>query len=211
MEVGNVTKATTFKSFFSSKLKNHMFVTVLFNIFMRQTLNDDFWGLHKNMNYAFPLNIFKKHFKSVLLLSIVSFSIAIFNFKATLSLFKIYFNSADEIGGSELKNVIYKPPSLLFVLNPLLQQKYYVGINNLSDYLHMVNSIQKYTELMWSTVHRSTHQGYFLKKGVLGNFKKFTGKYMCQSLFFNKVGGLRPQACNFIKKETLAQMLSCEL
>ena len=30
-------------------------MTVLFNIFMRQTLTDDFWELHKNMNCAFPL------------------------------------------------------------------------------------------------------------------------------------------------------------
>ena len=30
------------------------FVTVLFNIFMRQTLTDDFWRLHKNINCAFP-------------------------------------------------------------------------------------------------------------------------------------------------------------
>ena len=36
--------------------------------------------------------------------------------------------------------------------------------------------------------------------GALENFAKFTGKYLCQSLFFN----------NFIKKETLAQMFSCE-
>ena len=28
------------------------------------------------------------------------------------------------------------------------------------------------------------------KKGVLGNFAKFTGKDLCQSLFFNKVAGL---------------------
>ena len=34
---------------------------------------------------------------------------------------------------------------------------------------------------------------------------------MCQSLFFNKVAGLRPQACNFIKKEALAQVFSCEI
>ena len=27
------------------------------------------------------------------------------------------------------------------------------------------------------------------KKGVLINFAKFTGKYLCQSLFFNKVSG----------------------
>ena len=30
-----------------------------------------------------------------------------------------------------------------------------------------------------------------VKKGVLKNFSKFTGKHMCQGLFFNKVAGLR--------------------
>ena len=30
----------------------------------------------------------------------------------------------------------------------------------------------------------------FYKKGVLRNFPKFTGKHLCQSLFFNKVLGL---------------------
>ena len=30
----------------------------------------------------------------------------------------------------------------------------------------------------------------FLKKGVLKNFAKFTGKHLCQGLFFNKVAGL---------------------
>ena len=40
------------------------------------------------------------------------------------------------------------------------------------------------------------------KKGVLKNFAKFTRKYLCQGLFFNNV--------NFIKKETLAQLLSCK-
>ena len=32
----------------------------------------------------------------------------------------------------------------------------------------------------------------FRKIGVLRNFAKFTGKHLCQSLFFNKVVGLRP-------------------
>ena len=32
----------------------------------------------------------------------------------------------------------------------------------------------------------------FYKKGGLENFAKFTGKYLCQSLFFNKLAGLRP-------------------
>ena len=32
-----------------------------------------------------------------------------------------------------------------------------------------------------------------MKKGVLKNLAKFTGKHLCQSLFFNKVAGLRPE------------------
>ena len=40
--------------------------------------------------------------------------------------------------------------------------------------------------------YRSSHQGWSIKKGVLRNFTKFTGKHLCQSLFFNKVAGLRP-------------------
>ena len=31
----------------------------------------------------------------------------------------------------------------------------------------------------------------FCKKGVLRNFVEFTGKHLCQSLFLNKVAGLR--------------------
>ena len=60
MEVGNITKAATFKSFLHLSYKNTQllfFVTVLFNIFMRQTLTKDFWGLHKIINCAFPLII----------------------------------------------------------------------------------------------------------------------------------------------------------
>ena len=36
------------------------------------------------------------------------------------------------------------------------------------------------------------------KKGVLTNFTKFTGKHLCQSLFFNKVAGLRIPV-NFVR------------
>ena len=45
----------------------------------------------------------------------------------------------------------------------------------------------------------------FYKKGILKNFAKFTEKDLRQSLFFNKVAGY-----SFIKKETIAQMFSCE-
>ena len=34
---------------------------------------------------------------------------------------------------------------------------------------------------------RSSHQSCSMKKGVLRNFVKFTGKHLCQSLFFNPI------------------------
>ena len=55
--------------------------------------------------------------------------------------------------------------------------------------------------------YRSSVLEVFCEKGVLRNFAKFTGKHLCQSLFFNKVAG---GACNIIKKETLVQVFSCE-
>ena len=61
---------------------------------------------------------------------------------------------------------------------------------------------------LWN--YRSSRPEVFCKKDVLRNFTKFTRKPLFQSLFFNKVAGLRSQACNFIKKETLAQMCTCK-
>ena len=43
---------------------------------------------------------------------------------------------------------------------------------------------------------RSSHRRCSVRKGALRNFAKITGKHLCQSLFF--------------KKETLAQVFSCE-
>ena len=47
----------------------------------------------------------------------------------------------------------------------------------------------------------------FCKKGVL---IKFTGKHLCQSLFLIKFQAKGLKACNFIKKEALAQVFSSE-
>ena len=44
-----------------------------------------------------------------------------------------------------------------------------------------------------------------LKKRIFKNFPKFTGKHLCQSLFFNKVAGLK-----LYLKKALAQVLSSE-
>ena len=57
MELGNVTKAANFKSFLHLGYKNTQLLflwTILFNIVMRQTLNNDYGGLHTKMDCAFP-------------------------------------------------------------------------------------------------------------------------------------------------------------
>ena len=73
------------------------------------------------------------------------------------------------------------------------------------------NELLKFSDTCgsWSSpkTDRSSHQSCSVEKGVLRNFEKFTGKHLCQSLIFNKVAGA---ACNLIKKETLAQVFSCE-
>ena len=43
----------------------------------------------------------------------------------------------------------------------------------------------------FSKCFRISHQSCSIKKGVLKNFAKFTGKQLCQS-FFNNVAGSRP-------------------
>ena len=46
-----------------------------------------------------------------------------------------------------------------------------------------------------------------VRKDILRNFAKFTGKHPCQRLFFNEVAGLRAAT---LLKEALAQVFSCE-
>ena len=55
-------------------------------------------------------------------------------------------------------------------------------------------------------LYTSSRPEVFCKKGVLRNFAKFTGKHLCQGLFFINVAG----PCNFFKKETLAQVFFSE-
>ena len=47
----------------------------------------------------------------------------------------------------------------------------------------------------------------FFKKGVLGNFAKFTGKQLCHRLFFDKVAGLR-QTFDIVTQLTQFQTFS---
>ena len=50
----------------------------------------------------------------------------------------------------------------------------------------------RFSRINWNlcgTHDRSSHRRCSIKKGVLRNFTKFTGKHLCRSLFFNKVVG----------------------
>ena len=48
-----------------------------------------------------------------------------------------------------------------------------------------------YPQFSCNAMSESSRPEVFCKKGVLRNFAKFTGKHLCQGLFFNKVAGLR--------------------
>ena len=54
-----------------------------------------------------------------------------------------------------------------------------------------------------SQSYKNSHRRCSVRKGVLRNLAKFTGKHLCQSLFFNQR--------LFIKNETLAQVFFCEV
>ena len=77
-----------------------------------------------------------------------------------------------------------------------------VPLSNFRKILHAEVSLKRVC-----VQNRSCDRSCSMKKSVLRNFAEFTRKHLCHSLFLNKVAGL---ACNFIKKETLAQVFSCE-
>ena len=58
-------------------------------------------------------------------------------------------------------------------------------------YLCRVNILIDFSYFLSSILSRSSHRRRSIEKDVLKNFEKFTGKHLFQSLFFNKVAGLR--------------------
>ena len=61
-----------------------------------------------------------------------------------------------------------------------------------------------YLTSFWLYFDWSSRPEVFCKKGVLKYFANFTEKHLCQRPFYNKV------ACWGLKKETVAQVFSCE-
>ena len=68
-----------------------------------------------------------------------------------------------------------------------------------------------YELLSEKQINKSSHWRCSLRKGVLRNFVKFTGKHLRQSLFFNKAAGLRSDTGKKLCQEkTLAPAFSYE-
>ena len=57
--------------------------------------------------------------------------------------------------------------------------------------------------------HTSSRSEVFYKKGVLRNFVKFTGRHLCQSLYFNKVAATLLATSFFNKATLLKKRLWC--
>ena len=86
------------------------------------------------------------------------------------------------------------------------EKNYYIYEIKSSEYKHNAKAV--YRAMFSLSLKKATEAVAWkcsVKKGVLRNFAKFTGKHLYQSLFFNKVDSLLVPL-----KETLAQAFSCE-
>ena len=81
----------------------------------------------------------------------------------------------------------YRTPPVAASVNSCTVTNFWSSKNSL------VKSFQKSIKVYWSDWHyRSSHRRCSIRKGALRNLAKFTGKHLFQSLFFNKLTGLRP-------------------
>ena len=85
---------------------------------------------------------------------------------------------------------LMKPPIATLRINGCIVAIYTHDLINVgATFQEIADNVMASVELLDS---RSSRPEVFCKKGALKNFTTFTGKYLCQSLFFNKVAGLRP-------------------
>ena len=61
----------------------------------------------------------------------------------------------------------------------------YNNIKQFINFLHLLKSVCEYAQ---AVVRMCS-----MKKVFYENFAEFTGKYLCQSLFFNKIASLQPE------------------
>ena len=72
-----------------------------------------------------------------------------------------------------------------FAINYLILLKTYFEFTKLSKIVDLTHSFPMHS------FSRSSHWRCSVKIGVLKNYTKSTGRHLCQSVFYNKVAGLR--------------------
>ena len=80
------------------------------------------------------------------------------------------------------------------LFQPVFFKKYSINENllNLGQSITNLPSQTREISMIWKLTAETVAQRYCVKKVALRNFAKFAEKHLCQSLFFNKVAGLRP-------------------
>ena len=73
-----------------------------------------------------------------------------------------------------------------FKQSKVIEKNFYYTFKSLLSFI-----LQKLFLLVVSTQCKDSHRRCSIKRGVFKNLAKFTGKQLCQSLFFNKVADLR--------------------
>ena len=90
----------------------------------------------------------------------------------------------------------WRPPAPPFLYGP----EYKTQESKLEKLQILICSNDKYQDVDSECLCRSSHWRCSVRKGVLRDFAKLTGKYLCQGLFFNKVAGLSLQL--YLKRES---------
>ena len=111
----------------------------------------------------------------------------------------MYLLGQDKMGSSYFHNDTFVISQYNFKVEIRLTT-YYTSAINISKVLNFGIKFR-----CWFARFRSSRPEVFCRKGTFRNFQKFTGKHLCQSLFLNKVAGLRhrPFAKNFFFTEHL--------
>ena len=94
--------------------------------------------------------------------------------------FRISWNASESISWTFLGSLHFQT-IVKYVFHEIFWKKYFTVCSRLKRTLDDPWKL--------ATEVRSSRPEAFCKKGVLRNFTKFTGKCLCQSLFFNEVAG----------------------
>ena len=106
-----------------------------------------------------------------------------------------YYNKTLSITDFEMNKQCWKQKDKFQVSMQFLE-------NFSKEYISKICDLKELFGYTATWKYRNIHQKCSMKKDILGNFAKFTGKHLCQSLFFNKVTGLglyRPLPAKFLR------------